>query len=83
MLVKIIIKFHDLNMTTENTPVTRTLMPIGVSDFIELIEHRDSNNNGYLFADKTSFIKKVFAGLNVAQIKMKKHDTELKARGIQ
>ncbi|PCH55982.1 MAG: AAA family ATPase, partial [Legionellales bacterium] len=34
-------------------------MPIGVSNFRKLIEHRDSSDNGYLFADKTNFIKEV------------------------
>lgn len=34
-------------------------LPIGVSDFRELIEHKDSAGQHYVFADKTSFIKDI------------------------
>ena len=38
---------------------TNKMLPIGVSDFRKLVEHRNTDGAGYLFVDKTLFIKEI------------------------
>ncbi len=34
-------------------------LPVGVSNFKELVTYRDANNEPYLYVDKTLFIKEI------------------------
>ncbi len=45
-------------MTDYDTrPAKRTLLPTGIDSFAQLIRHCNPSGNGYLFVDKTTFIK--------------------------
>ena len=40
---------------TKSEEKARYLLPVGVSDYRILVTHRNSNNIGYLFVDKSLF----------------------------